>query len=172
MAYPVKPCETIVRPIENYENYTINVHGIVTNVNTGLVLKQRISSHGYYYVTLYKNGKGKKFLVHNLLARTFLENPENKEFVDHIDRNKLNNNLINLRYVTMSENNTNRKVQKNNKLKIKGVCLNGNYYECRAKINGNRYQKYIPIKNENSLNLAKFQIVLYDILRHEFAAKV
>jgi len=47
---------------------------------------------------------GKTFLLHRIVAIIFLENPENKEFVNHKDGNKLNARLSNLEWVTPSEN--------------------------------------------------------------------
>ena len=62
--------------------------------------------HGrYHQVKINK----KCYLVHRLVAETFLDNPENKPFVDHIDRDRHNNNVSNLRWVTSSENNRNTK---------------------------------------------------------------
>lgn len=51
----------------------------------------------------------KRYSVHRLVAETFIPNPENKPEVDHIDRNPSNNNVSNLRWVTVRENNNNRK---------------------------------------------------------------
>ena len=60
---------------------------------------------GYYHVGLnYKN-----YSVHRLVAETFLDNPINLKFVDHIDRDKSNNDLSNLRWVTAQENLYNRR---------------------------------------------------------------
>lgn len=50
-----------------------------------------------------------QYLVHRLVAETFIPNPENKPEIDHIDRNRANNKVENLRWVTRSENCLNRK---------------------------------------------------------------
>lgn len=59
---------------------------------------------GYKYVTLHENGKGKKHLLHRLIAEYFIPNPENKREVDHIDTDITNNKIENLRWVTRYEN--------------------------------------------------------------------
>lgn len=61
-------------------------------------------SQGYLCVAV----MGKQIYVHRLVADTFIPNPENKTFIDHIDRNPTHNNVENLRWVTRSENNRNR----------------------------------------------------------------
>lgn len=58
----------------------------------------------YYVVTLSKNGKSNKFLVHRLVAEAFIPNPHNKPHVNHIDGNGRNNSVDNLEWVTPSEN--------------------------------------------------------------------
>lgn len=67
-----------------------------------------IGNGNYERITL----GNKKYTIHRLIAQTYLENPDNKPYVDHIDRNTLNNNLSNLRWVTGRENNLNRKLKK------------------------------------------------------------
>ena len=57
---------------------------------------------------LCKNGKIKYYHIHRLVAEAFIPNLENKPTVDHIDRNKLNNVVSNLRWATYKEQNTNR----------------------------------------------------------------
>jgi hypothetical protein len=51
---------------------------------------------------------GKHLFVHRLIAETFIENPENKPTVDHLDRNRENNNYWNLRWASMKDQNNNR----------------------------------------------------------------
>lgn len=63
-----------------------------------------ISNSGYYYCNLSINRKIKLYYVHRLVAIAFIPNPDNKEQVNHIDGNKLNNNIENLEWVTQSEN--------------------------------------------------------------------
>ena len=59
---------------------------------------------GYYQVGLNK----RTYLYHRILAKHFIPNPENLQEVDHIDRNRANNTLENLRWVSKSENLSNR----------------------------------------------------------------
>lgn len=56
--------------------------------------------------------KGKLYLVHRLIAETFLENIENKPQVDHIDHDKSNNDVSNLRWVTNTENQYNKNINR------------------------------------------------------------
>ena len=58
----------------------------------------------YKYVTLSKDGCPTFVSIHRLLAIHYIPNPENKEQVNHIDGDKLNNSLDNLEWVTRSEN--------------------------------------------------------------------
>jgi len=74
-------------------------------------------SKGYYCVTL----NGKSYQLHRLLADAFIPNPENKPCVDHIDGNKQNNCLSNLRWATHAENSWNRKKRKDNTSGYTGV---------------------------------------------------
>lgn len=64
---------------------------------------------GYMKVTIYdkETKKSRPVAVHQLVAETFIKPIEGKRYIDHIDRNKLNNDASNLRYVTQAENNMN-----------------------------------------------------------------
>lgn len=62
--------------------------------------------HGYCEISLYKDGKEKRFRVHRLVAKHFIKNNDKKPEVNHKDGNKLNNNASNLEWVTSIENKT------------------------------------------------------------------
>ena len=59
---------------------------------------------GYLRVSLSKNNKVKRFLVHRLVACCFIDNVDGKICVNHIDGNKENNHVSNLEWVSHSEN--------------------------------------------------------------------
>ena len=90
--------------INNYQDYLIYRDGRVFNKRYNRFLKPCKNTHGYLRVDLCKNGKHKNFLNHRLVAIHYIDNPENKPCVDHIDGNKTNNNISNLRWVTKIEN--------------------------------------------------------------------
>lgn len=73
--------------------------------NTGLYLKAKITiNHGYAYCGINYGKRNITKRIHRIIAETFISNPEDKEQVNHIDGNKLNNNIDNLEWVTASEN--------------------------------------------------------------------
>ena len=93
--------------IIGFENYSINKQGVVLN-RYKRPLKP--SCDRYLYFKLYKDGekeKPKLCLLHRLLGIQFIPNPENKPTIDHIDQNKLNNDLSNLRWATHIEQHQN-----------------------------------------------------------------
>jgi hypothetical protein len=84
--------------------YVITETGLVISVKKDLVMRSRIDKYGYEIITLHKNGKAFTRKVHRLVAIAFIDNPENKPIVNHLDGNKLNNNYRNLEWTTVSEN--------------------------------------------------------------------
>lgn len=90
--------------IPNY-NYDVSEQGVITNLNTGHVLKTAISKQtGYLYVSLWKGNVGKTCTVHRLVAQAFIPNPKNKPEVNHKNSNRVDPNKDNLEWVTRSEN--------------------------------------------------------------------
>ena len=70
----------------------------------GMLLKNKMGTNGYYYVCLYKNNKQKTFMIHSLVALNFIgERPSNHD-ICHINGNKLDNAVYNLKYDTRTEN--------------------------------------------------------------------
>src|ERR1700678_2025450 len=109
--------------IPDYPNYKIYTDGTIYNIKTNKEFKGFISS-GYKSVNLSDGLISKQYLIHCLLAKCFIENPDNKPIVDHIDRNKLNNDLSNLRWCTKNDNSCNIRKRNNTTSKYKGVSLN------------------------------------------------
>lgn len=98
-------------PIKGYEGiYEVSTLGNFVKINkdgSKRPLKTTKNNWGYYTIGLWKNGKVKQFRISRLVAETFIPNPDNKPYVDHIDTNKENNTVSNLRWVTSSENSNN-----------------------------------------------------------------
>lgn len=109
------------RIIKDFPNYEVSNFGNVRNVQTGNILKYGSCYGGYYCVKLYKDGNKFMKKVHRLIATSFIQNPYNKNCVDHIDGNRRNNNINNLRFVSTQENCMNRKKSSLNSSNHKGV---------------------------------------------------
>ena len=124
--------------IKGFENYSVSNLGNIKNIKTDRVLKPGINSKGYYTVSLRSDGKSYTKKIHKLVAEYFIVNPYNKQCVDHIDNNKLNNNVNNLRYCTQQENCMNRQLNSNNTSNHKGISFNKqkNKWCAQIKING------------------------------------
>ena len=86
--------------ILEFPNYEINKLGQVRNKTSKKILSQSLSSKGYYQINI----ANKSRRIHKLLAETFISNPLNLETVNHINGNKLDNNLSNLEWLSRSEN--------------------------------------------------------------------
>ena len=108
------------KKVDEYENYSVSSDGTVRNDKTGRILKKCRNKNGYEEVNLYKNGKGKTFKVHRLIAEAFIPNHENKPCIDHINTIRDDNRVENLRWCTYKENSNNVLSIKNNSELRKG----------------------------------------------------
>lgn len=92
--------------VKALDRYNTDKHGKV-KFYPGKLLSPEVYSRSftsYKRVTLCKNGKTKRFQVHQLVLLAFIGPAEGKPLVNHIDNNGLNNNLTNLEWCTHSEN--------------------------------------------------------------------
>jgi len=105
--------------VKGYSNYLIFRNGAVlskgSKFNKPRFLKHCFNKGGYKVVNLRDgNGGGRPCFIHRILAEAYIPNPDNKPFIDHIDRDRTNNSLCNLRWVTKTENNNNMSERKIN----------------------------------------------------------
>ena len=88
------------KKIDGFENYSVSTFGKIRNDKTGTIRKLQNYTNGYYSVRI----NGKNLLVHRLVAKAFVDNPERKPVVDHLNGNRKDNRADNLRWVTTAEN--------------------------------------------------------------------
>ena len=118
--------EEIWKDIEGYEGlYQVSNLGRVKSLeryNLGIknkyikerFLKQHPDGKGYLMVWLYKGTKRKTMKVHRLVAKTFIPNPKQKPQIDHINAERQDNRVENLRWCTEKENSNNPITAKRN----------------------------------------------------------
>ena len=138
----MEPSE-VWKPIGAYPEYDISSLGRVRNAKkTAKHEVDRIrvpdyNSRGYARLRLRRDGKVIRKFIHRLVAEAFLENPEGKELVDHINGDPSDNRLSNLRWSTRSENTLNGKVRKDKTLTtLRNIIKNGKWFRWRVCIRG------------------------------------
>ena len=88
----------------DYEIFTEFPFQIRRKSNKRIIAESINNTNGYVQCKL----NGKQRYKHRIIAQQFIPNPENKPFIDHINRIRTDNRINNLRWVSVSENNSNK----------------------------------------------------------------
>lgn len=133
----------IFKDIPEYEGlYQVSNYGNIKSVSREVwngkiyykskerILKPKLRKNGYLLVTLSKNNIQKDWLIHRLVAISFIPNPNNFTEIDHIDNNKRNNKVENLKWCNHKENCNNpitlERYNKDKEILVVQLDLNGN----------------------------------------------
>ena len=122
-----------MKDIKGYEGiYGITSCGKVWSYRNECFLKPWDNQKGYLIVKLFKDGKGKNYKIHRLVAEAYIPNPDNLPQVDHIDNDKTHNYVNNLQWITNRDN-----VRKGRNKPILQYDLDGNFireWECTSDV--------------------------------------
>lgn len=118
--------------IESFPDYVVSRSGHIYT-KAGKQLKEYVYN-GYPVVYLSKPyiSKSHRLHIHRLVASAFIANPENKRVVDHINNNRCDNSVSNLRWCTHQENLWNSPLSKRNSTGVKGVYFNKKFNNWKA----------------------------------------
>ena len=142
--------------IIDFPSYQISNKGTIKNIQRGTIVKPSKAASGYYYFQVLKNGKKHNLYIHKLIGEYFIPNLDNKTIVDHIDRNRTNNDISNLRWASKSENSINCKTREDNTSGCRGVCFNKRSKSWLARINlNNRVTNIGYFKNYEDAVIAR-----------------
>lgn len=130
------------KKIERNDNYSINRQGQIRNDSTGHIKSPFVNvRNNYLIVDLYKNNKSEKIPIHRLIAEAFIPNLENKLTVDHIDGNRQNNAVENLRWATYGEQNSRFET-----VGVRSEAIIVKHYEEKRKKRGGGHEAWVGIK--------------------------
>ena len=122
----------MINNIPKCPNYHITPDGEVFHIHKGTIKRPAFMKKiGYLLVTMWVDGKIHAEYIHRLVAQAYIPNPDNKPQVNHIDHNKLNNNMNNLEWVTPKENVV-ASIRHNKKDHFQRRKLNATEYLCMA----------------------------------------
>lgn len=139
--------------------YSIDENGNVMRNKTKHILKPFKNNKGYMCIDLRLNNKTKRFLVHRLVAMTYIPNPLNFEIINHKDSNPMNNSVNNLEWCTFSYNNCYAYIHGNRVLtekQLKSRKREKTYLHkgvCQYDINGTKLKEYKSLTEaSNAIN--------------------
>ena len=144
----------IWKDVEGYENkYQISNLGNVKSLGNNKTKIEKILKPGkakgcYYFINLCKDSKRKMYFIHRLIALHFIPNPNNFEYIDHINRNTKDNRIENLRWVSLSTNNQNKSKRKNTSSQYIGVSWHKKNQKWHVQINIDSKSKYLGYYEE------------------------
>lgn len=158
--------------VVGYEGlYEVSNTAKVRNVLTKAIRKLYISKRGYYAIGLRKNGKTKSFPIHRIMALAFLERVNGKNYVDHIDGNRLNNFICinedgtvnyaktNLRWCSPSENNNNIVTHERHKIAMNRETVKSKIFNGLKTTNGETCPKEVFVYDLSNNFLNKFESI-------------
>jgi hypothetical protein len=134
--------EEIWQTIETHVNYMISNRGRIFSKQNG-ILNPQTDGNGYKMIYLCENGIKARRKIHRLVAKYFVPNVNNLSWVDHIDRNKANNQSSNLRWVNQTINEINCNPRKQNKSGFTGVSFHKRIQKWQASIKINYKMKHL-----------------------------
>lgn len=172
----------IWKDIDGYEGYyQISNYGRVKSLDRlvtrndgvvqfkkGIIKQPKNSSDGYNLITLSKNGESKTIGIHILVAKHFIDNPDNLPEVNHIDFNRKNNIVTNLEWVTHQDNIKHSSDNGRYKIRDFNGCNNPNYGNDKLKkFYANNPDKAIEILSRPGAQNGRAKYVeLYDENHH------
>jgi hypothetical protein len=144
----------IWKDVIGYEGlYVISSYGRVKNLKTNLYLNVKQRPDGYIRIGLYFKGKQTNFYLARLIYKNFIGIENNDFQINHIDKNKLNNNLSNLELISSRENTCHRSKFNSKKSSI---------YNGVSRMKNNSWKSYIYFNSKQiTLGIFKTEIEAY-----------
>lgn len=125
--------------VKSFSRLVLN--GFSNRMTTIKIRKPKFNRSGYAEVCINFNNKSIQFRIHRLVALHFIDNPNNKSEVNHIDSNRLNNNVTNLEWTSKRENQCHGSINRKKTSRYVGVWFN-------KKSKSNAWRSQIQINNK------------------------
>lgn len=123
------------KQISGFDKYQVSTRGRIKGPRCDDI-KPFFTKNGYAIVTLCSNGSMSKKLVHRLVGEAFIDNQNNCNVIDHINRIPSDNRVENLRWVSVSDNNLNSCRRDKEMFGLRWHKRGNGYYEIRFTVNG------------------------------------